>query len=129
MTMPGSACIYYGTEIALEGGNDPDCRRPMPWQKIEEGKFGRTVRDVKALIDLRKGYPAARRGRMQWHLDEKHPRLVCYECRAESGMNLTVYINAQEEPVKMNEKGKPVFARKLRGKTLMPGGVAVYESV
>ena len=26
-TMPGSACIYYGTEIAMEGGFDPDCRR------------------------------------------------------------------------------------------------------
>ena len=128
MTLPGSACIYYGTEIALEGGNDPDCRRPMPWSRIEEGKFERTTRDVKALIDLRRSHPAARRGTLCWHLNENQPRLVCYTCKAEGGKNLTVYLNAQEEPVKINEKSKPIFARKLRGKTLMAGGVAVYES-
>jgi hypothetical protein len=38
-----------------------------------------------------------------------------------------VYINAQEEPVKMTEKIPLLFARKLRGKTLMGGGVAIYE--
>ena len=127
MTMPGSACIYYGTEIALEGGNDPDCRRPMPWGKIGEGKFQRTTKDVKTLIALRRTYPAARRGQLRWHLSEKNPRLICYECIAGEGKNLLVYINAQEEPVKITEKGKAIFARKLRGKTLMGNGVAIYE--
>ena len=127
MTLPGSACIYYGTEIALEGGNDPDCRRPMPWEKIAEGKFERTIRDVKALIELRKAYPAARRGQILWNPDEKNPRLICYGRTAEGEKKLIVYINAQEEPVKITQKGKPIFARKLRGKTLMGGGCAVYE--
>ena len=127
MTLPGSACIYYGTEIALEGGNDPDCRRPMPWDKIADGKFERTTRDVKTLIRLRRDYPAARRGQINWNMDEKNPRLIRYERTAEDGKKLVVYINAQEEPVKITEKGKPIFARKLRGKTLMGGGVAVFE--
>ena len=34
-TLPGSPCIYYGTEIAMEGAHDPDCRRCMPWSEIE----------------------------------------------------------------------------------------------
>ena len=126
MTMPGSACIYYGTEIALEGGNDPDCRRPMPWDKIAEGKFQRTTKDVKALIDLRKTHPAARRGQLHWHLNDQNPRLICYECICNEGKNLVVYINAQEEPVRMTEKTPLLFSRKLRGKTLMGGGVAIY---
>ena len=125
MTMPGSACIYYGTEIALEGGNDPDCRRPMPWAKIAEGKFERTTRDVKALIGLRKAHPAARRGRITWHLDEKNPRLVCYGCSA-GEEKIRVYLNAGEEPVKLGCRAQLLFSRKLRGKTLMPGGVAVF---
>ena len=29
--------------------------------------------------------------------------------------------------MKVNEKGKAIFARKLRGKTLMGNGVAIYE--
>ena len=38
-TMPGSPCIYYGTEIAMEGGHDPDCRRCMPWEEIDGGVY------------------------------------------------------------------------------------------
>jgi glycosidase len=30
-TMPGVPFLYYGDEIALAGGNDPDNRRDMPW--------------------------------------------------------------------------------------------------
>ena len=127
MTQPGSACIYYGTEIALEGGNDPDCRRPMPWGKIEEGKFQRTTRDVKALIGLRREYPAARRGLIRWKLSEKHRRLICYECMAEGEKTLAVYINAQEDAVKISQTGKLLFGRKFRGKTLMSGGLAIFE--
>ena len=125
MTMPGSACIYYGTEIALEGGNDPDCRRPMPWDKIAEGKFERTTRDVKALIDLRKSHPAARRGQIAWYPDEKNPRLVCYGCSA-GEEKLLVYLNAGEEPVKLTNRDQLLFSRKYRGKTLMPGGVVIF---
>jgi cyclomaltodextrinase len=29
-TLPGAPCIYYGDEIGLEGGSDPDCRRSFP---------------------------------------------------------------------------------------------------
>ena len=32
MTMPGAPCIYYGDEIGMSGGHDPDCRGAFPWQ-------------------------------------------------------------------------------------------------
>lgn len=28
---PGAPCVYYGTENAMEGGYDPDCRRTFDW--------------------------------------------------------------------------------------------------
>jgi len=28
--LPGVPCVYYGDELGLEGGDDPDCRRTMP---------------------------------------------------------------------------------------------------
>jgi cyclomaltodextrinase / maltogenic alpha-amylase / neopullulanase len=31
MTYVGAPTIYYGDEIAMEGGKDPDCRRPFIW--------------------------------------------------------------------------------------------------
>lgn len=30
---PGCTSLYYGTEIGLEGGKDPDCRKTMQWDK------------------------------------------------------------------------------------------------
>ncbi len=31
--LPGSPCIYYGSEIGMQGKQDPDNRRPMIWQR------------------------------------------------------------------------------------------------
>lgn len=32
-SMVGMPCIYYGTEIGMEGGKDPDCRRTFDWDE------------------------------------------------------------------------------------------------
>ena len=34
MTYVGAPMIYYGDEVGLWGGNDPDCRKPMLWTDI-----------------------------------------------------------------------------------------------
>lgn len=31
----GNLCIYYGDEIGMEGGGDPDNRRPMDWERTK----------------------------------------------------------------------------------------------
>lgn len=50
----GSPCIYYGTEVGMKGGSDPDCRRVMPW---DENKQDLEMKDfIKKLIALRKEY-------------------------------------------------------------------------
>lgn len=74
---PGAPCIYYGTENAMEGGYDPDCRRVFDWneslrpnevktliEKLTEIKRSGALSDAdskiyekdKALIVERKGY-------------------------------------------------------------------------
>lgn len=35
MTHPGVPVIYYGDELAMRGGPDPDCRRSMTWDKVD----------------------------------------------------------------------------------------------
>ena len=30
LTLPGMPVVYYGDEVGLAGGSDPDCRRVMP---------------------------------------------------------------------------------------------------
>ncbi len=32
LTYTGTPMIYYGDEVGMEGGPDPDCRRPMVWE-------------------------------------------------------------------------------------------------
>lgn len=53
---PGIPHIYYGDEIGLEGGKDPDCRRPMVWDESQWDL--RLYEHFKALITLRKNHPA-----------------------------------------------------------------------
>jgi neopullulanase len=57
-TLPGAPCIYYGDEVGLGGGHDPDCRRAFPW---DEGRWDRALRDsVQAILRLRAEEPALR---------------------------------------------------------------------
>ena len=32
-SLPGAPCIYYGDEVGVEGGKDPDSRRSFPWDE------------------------------------------------------------------------------------------------
>ena len=49
----GAPCIYYGTEIALEGGFDPDSRRCMDWAKA--GEDGDLKQLIKFFASLKRG--------------------------------------------------------------------------
>lgn len=35
MTLPGTPCIYYGDETAMQGFGDPFCRRCFPWGQTD----------------------------------------------------------------------------------------------
>lgn len=48
----GTPCIYYGTELELGGGMDPDCRRVMPWDRVSNDND--MLNFMKNLIQLRK---------------------------------------------------------------------------
>ena len=48
---PGVPCIYYGTEMGMSGDNDPDCRKPMDWSKINGPVWQRVHELVKFRLD------------------------------------------------------------------------------
>jgi alpha-glucosidase len=63
MTYTGVPCVYYGDEIGLPGGTDPDNRRPMPWDMT---KWNRDLQAYyKTFIALRRDNPALRTGGFQ----------------------------------------------------------------
>lgn len=124
MTLPGTACIYYGTEIAMPGGHDPDCRKTMPWDKIAAGEYSQHQRITRELIALRKAYPQLRGEKIHWYHDDAHPRLVCYDRPGEE--NIRVYLNSTQEAIPVN--GEPLFAYQYEKDTLLPGGVWIGRS-
>ena len=60
MTFVGSPSIFYGDEVGLSGGPDPDCRRGMIWDASRQDQ--ETLVLYKKLIALRKCEPALRFG-------------------------------------------------------------------
>ena len=70
MTYVGTPQIYYGDEVGLRGGKDPDCRRTFPWDW--EANVGRkAIHDFyRSAIALRHKYPALRTGDFRTVLTE-----------------------------------------------------------
>lgn len=61
MTVPGAPNIYYGDEIGITGGHDPNSRRAFPWH--DEDSWDRSLRaDIRRFIHLRRDTLALRRG-------------------------------------------------------------------
>ena len=89
-TMPGTPILYYGTEIALPGGSDPDDRRPMLWTGGDE-----TIRQlVHDVATLRQAIPSLRRGSFDEIRSERG--LVVYDRRGGPDVAV-VAINGDEE--------------------------------
>jgi alpha-glucosidase len=59
MTFVGAPMIYYGDEIGMTGGKDPDCRRPFNWN-FNKGDHLFSL--YKKMIQIRKENSALRRG-------------------------------------------------------------------
>ncbi|TDQ42778.1 glycoside hydrolase family 13 protein [Aureibacillus halotolerans] len=91
-TYPGTPCLYYGDEIGLTGGMDPDCRQCMEW---DEETWDRTLLDdIRMLIQLRNQESLLHNeGQLRWH---RHNSLVCFSLE---GTKETIYVvlNPTEE--------------------------------
>jgi len=70
MTYVGIPQIYYGDEVGLRGGKDPDCRRPFPWGWEESPRRKKVHDHYSRVTALRHRYPALRTGAFQTALAE-----------------------------------------------------------
>jgi glycosidase len=90
-TFEGAPCIYYGDEIGMRGGKDPDCRRCYPWHKPEDQN--RDLFDYyQKLIAIRKANPALRAGSFQPFLVDNARSVYAFE-RVSDGNRCFVVLN------------------------------------
>lgn len=108
MTYVGAPVIYYGDEIGLEGEMDPGCRGAMPWNPAQ---WNHDLRNYyKRLIEIRKAYPALRRGGFRSLMRHNDNRTFAY-AREDAQSKLIVVMNnhtrAQDIPVNMGQVNIP----------------------
>ncbi|MEM7802956.1 MAG: glycoside hydrolase family 13 protein, partial [Chloroflexota bacterium] len=65
MTLPGAPGLYYGDEVGMLGGHDPDNRRAFPWDDREQWNLD-LLGTVKQLTALRKTHTVLRTGAFEW---------------------------------------------------------------
>ncbi|MDX2006341.1 MAG: alpha-amylase family glycosyl hydrolase [Meiothermus sp.] len=92
-TLPGVPTVYYGDEVGLAGGHDPDNRRGMPW---DEGQWNQEILGaVQKLGALRAEHPVLRHGRYQrLYAQDNH---LAY-ARVGGDQTLIVTVNATPNP-------------------------------
>ena len=124
-TLPGSPCIYYGTEIAMEGGFDPDCRRCMPWDEIGTEENRERIGQMKKLICLRKEEETFRSLHFHFPGNYENPRCVEYIKLDEAERKTEVLLNCSEEPVEVKGTGEVLFARNYQNGILEKNGTLI----
>jgi neopullulanase len=112
LTLRGIPQIYYGDEIGMPGGGDPDNRRDFPggFPGDPRSAFtaaGRTAEQqdvfahVQALLALRKNHPALRTGK-QWHIGWDDNYYAFLRDSPQDGDKLLVVYNNAAKKLELN---------------------------
>ena len=153
LSLPGSPCIYYGSEVLLAGGNDPDCRRCMPWQALEAGAYSESIAMMRQLIALRSTHPAMTSSDYSYLHDvpraecepnriihlQKYAKMVEPEETTETvetaevpiTRSIDLILNCGTAPVSiaqiLDEKTQVFVSLRCGEKTILPGGFIFFE--
>ncbi|MEG1286423.1 MAG: glycoside hydrolase family 13 protein [Clostridium sp.] len=96
-TSEGIPYIYYGDEVGLSGGNDPDCRKCMIWNEKDQNK--QLLSHYKKLIKIRKENNALMVGEYEEVYSKGklliYKRILCNE-------EILIVINNEEEKQKID---------------------------
>lgn len=115
----GAPCIYYGTEILLEGGYDPDNRRCFDW---EESRWDRgCMEKIKALLALR-GKKTVQTGEIR--LSGRDGMFVLQ--RFGGGEELTLYSNQTGAARPLETKGEILKENRYNGEQLETDGFVIF---
>ncbi len=108
MTLPGVPFIYYGDEIGMTGGKDPENRKAFAWNNINENVLSL----YKQFIKLRNNYDAFKKGDI-YFLDNSLS-ILAFE-RKYNDENLLILLNNDKDiKFSINELNLDIFEFKLK---------------
>ncbi|MCX7641798.1 MAG: alpha-amylase family glycosyl hydrolase [Elusimicrobiales bacterium] len=127
-TVRGIPCIYYGTEIMMVGGEDPDNRRMFGIENIKKAKYSKVYKHIKMLNDLRRKLPHLRYGKMEIIYVEKDlfifrrtlsdkDYIYVLLNKADSNMNIDFSKYIKEDKLFDILKGKIINTEKIKIKS------------
>lgn len=116
---PGMPCIFYGTELPLDGGGDPDCRRTFDWmfQSRDKAYFTR----YKQILALKK-QKCAQTGKTAIRAENGLLTIV----RESTSERLTAVFNIEQAQM-FPCAGETVYEQNYDGKMLNQNGVLVFK--
>ena len=93
-TYMGTPCIFYGDEIGLQGGADPDCRKCMEWNPSRQDR--ELFNFYRMMIVLRKNNAALRGGRFRFLMADSGNPCIVYE-RINDHIHFTFWMNNTDQ--------------------------------
>ncbi|WP_090819771.1 alpha-glycosidase [Paenibacillus sp. yr247] len=100
-TFPGTPCIYYGDEVGMSGGVDPDCRLCMEWDASLQDRD--LFEFYRGLITLRKRYEALRTGALRFLYAKPGDARLVLE-RVNENEHLLIFVNASRRSAQLSVK-------------------------
>ena len=94
-TLPGSPNLYYGSEVGMMGGWDPEQRAPMDWSQVNADNP--ELIWVKELVNLRKDHRALRVG--DFRIAPAHRLLAFERYTNQVGETVLVIVNPSNETI------------------------------
>lgn len=125
MTFPGCPAVFYGDEIGLSGGNDPDCRLAMEWDEEKQDK--ELLALYRKLIGIRRESPSLLRGDFRTCLCDDASNVYAFRRTCGEDESLVV-LNAGSEPVKTKIAAEGTWTPRISGRKPVSsesGGITV----
>jgi len=130
LTWPGMASVYYGTEAGLTGHDDPDDRRPYPWDAVDT-----ELRDwYRTLGQLRLQHASLRTGGLEFvHADDAAGTLAYLRRGDDEAALVVLNLSTEARTVAVDVAdrlpGGAVLADALSGSSLTVGDGSLSVSL
>ncbi len=98
LLLPGMPMIYYGDEVGMEGGPDPDCRRGMLWDETRQNR--EVFQFYQTLIKIRHEYPVLTKGAVIEQYTEDSTGIIFIKKELD-GQSMTVIFHTRKGTVKL----------------------------